>query len=946
MKVDCPVNKKVPILFLLTFLCIYISASSQDFGGIPSSFHLKKIDSSAATVIFPQGTDSIALQVVADVTAIQENFPIEDNAEKFKPISIILQPGRIFSNGYVGLGPWRSEYFLMPPQDPFSLGSQSWSKLLSLHEWRHVQQYNFFNRGNSKLAGMLMGQYGRAAANAAAIPDWYFEADAVYNETRLSTQGRGRLPFFFNGYKSLSAAGKNYSFMQLRNTSFKNYIPDHYQLGYLILLYGMKKYGEDFWTPVVKDAAALKGLYPLQKALKKIKNIDYNNFVQDALQHYDSIWKQEMQQQDTTADKWIKTPVAETNNLIIDYRFPYPVQADTFVSFKTTLQDIPVFVLHNLAGYEKKITAKDIAADEYYAYNNRRIIYAAWQPDLRWGNREFTFIKTVHIDTKEEKTIVTKTKFFSPDIAHQSNQIVVVDMEQLSQASVVLLDDKGSIKKRFTGQGGIIYSHPKFSADDASIFVIARNAAGSMALQQIDLATGTIKNLLPFANRIIGFPVVQGDTVTYSSSHNGQDAICAIDVRSGKNFVLSAGPLGKYQASRINAETILTSAFTAGGYRLLQTKAAWQPLKSGSDTLRLLYNDHLNFQALPISTDHVPSKSNESDPYHKSNRLFNFHSLLPSFNIPEYSLTLYGENVLNTFQSQLTYLYNSNEGFHQGSYTGIYGGSYLQPYFSASYIYNRNVLLAPDTLISWNETSGGIGLQLPLNLSKGKVYQYLSFSSSANVNQRSYDEFSKTIFNNRTVFYSSNTLQYSIFSQRSRQQVLPRLGFTVMLRSRHALDVTANNFNFFSNLYLPGLLKTHSLSFNLAYQRRDTLKNYFFTNVFPFSRGYNAIDYPRMSRFGFNYQFPLFYHDWGFGHFFFLNRTRMNIFAESTKARNKRTSRLLSYKTVGAELFFDTRWFNQQEVTFGVRYSYLLNASNHNEPLNVFEFVLPINLYP
>ena len=43
---------------------------------------------------------------------------------------------------------------------------------------------------------VLFGENGRALANAAAIPDWFFEGDAVYNETLMSTQGRGRLPYF------------------------------------------------------------------------------------------------------------------------------------------------------------------------------------------------------------------------------------------------------------------------------------------------------------------------------------------------------------------------------------------------------------------------------------------------------------------------------------------------------------------------------------------------------------------------------------------------------------------------------------------------------------------------------------------------------------------------------------------------------------------------------
>lgn len=940
-----PANSKAFILFVLLCFGLNNSIYAQIFGGIPSRFPFSKIDSNATTVIFPKGIDSIAFQVALEVSKVQHNFPIEKDS-KHKSIPIILQPGRIISNGYVGLGPWRSEYFLMPPQDPFSLGSQSWSSLLSVHEYRHVQQYNFFNRGTAKIAGVLLGEYGRTAANAAAIPNWYFEGDAVYNETRLTKQGRGRLPSFFNGYKSLYAAGKTYNYMQLRNTSFKNYIPDHYQLGYLLLLYGMEKYGEDFWTPLVKDASSLHSFYPLQKSLKQVKNIDYKQFVSAALSHYNSIWQQEMSSQDTSFDKWVQTPVAEINNRIVDYRFPYQVHADTFVSYKTTLQDIPVFVLNNLNGYEKKIAIKDIAADDYFSYNNRQIVYAAWQPDVRWGNREYTFIKTLDIDNKKEKTIITKTKYFSPDISHHDNKIVAVDMEHLTQSNLVLISDDGSVGKKIPAQQGIIYSHPKFTADDASIIVVARNAAGLMALQQINIETGAKKNIIPFANHIIGFPIVQGDTVTYSCTYNGRDAICAANIETGKMFFLSSGPLSRYQAAIINKEAILTSSFTEGGYKLLQTKANWQPLEMGRDTLKLLYAGNFKLPNYDIAAELSNDKLGTPTKYKKASNLFNFHSLLPTFDIPEYSLTLYSENVLNTFQSQLTYLYNANEGYHQGVYTGVFGGSFLQPYFSASYIYNRNVLLAPDTLISWNETAAAVGLQLPLNFSKGKVYQYLTLSSSANINQRSYDDFSKIFFNNRTVYYSSNTLQYSVFSQRSKQQVLPRLGFTFTARSRHAVNIPANNFTFFTNLYLPGILKTHSLAFNLAYQRRDTLKNYFFTNVFPFSRGYNAIDYPRMSRFGVNYQLPLFYPDWGFGQLFFLNRIRLNLFAESTKARNKRTSRLLSYKTVGAELFFDTRWFNQQDISFGIRYSYLLNYANHNENRNVVEFVLPLRLYP
>jgi hypothetical protein len=830
----------------------------------------------------------------------------------------------------------------MPPQDPFVLGSQSWVHLLALHEWRHVQQYNFFNRGNAALFGTIFGQYGRAAANAAAIPDWYFEGDAVQNETRLSLQGRGRLPFFFNGYKSLAEANLHYNYAQLRNTSFRNFIPDHYQLGHILISYGLEKYGTDFWQPVVKEASALKKIYPFQAALKKEKNIDFNQFRQAALQWYEEKFSSELSLFSDTVS-YLASTKPERNNKIVNYRFGYSIAPDSIICFKTTQQDIPFFVSLSATGEESKVAVKDISVDDYFSYNARKIIYAAWQPDVRWGNREYTYIKAVNIDTKHEEVIAKKGKFFSPDISHSGNQVVSVSMDETGKSALLFWSSLSLPPVQIAQSSNLVYSHPKFSADDQSVIVMVRTPEGYMTIQQIDLTSYTVRDLLPLVNRIIGFPVIHGDTVLYSSTYAGQDAVCALNIQNGQQWLLARAGLGLYQGVLTAGGKLISSKFTAGGYKLVQMEPLWQPFAKGSDTLSLLY------ASVPVQT---PSQGQTADKtplpevYKKGQRLFNFHSLLPYFNLPEYSLTLYGENVLNTFQSQVQYVFNSNENYHQANITGIFGGSYLQPYASSSYTINRNVLLAVDTLISWNEFAAGAGLQLPLNFSKGELYQHFSFSSSVNVNQRSYDSFSKSIFDNRLVFFSSNTLQYQVFSQRALQQVLPRMGLNIVLRNRHAMNVTANNFSMFAQLFLPGALKTHSLVFNVGYQRRDTLKNFFFTNVFPFSRGYNAIDYPRMSRFGFDYQMPLFYPDWGFAELFFLNRIRLNLFAESTKARNKRTTRVLSYKTIGTEVFFDTRWFNQQPLTIGVRYSYLLNALNHNEVRNQVEFILPVSLFP
>lgn len=86
--------------------------------------------------------------------------------------------------------------FLTPQLNNFQEGSISWADQIAVHEYRHVQQFNNFNNGLSKTMKVLFGEEGYALAINASIPDWFYEGDAVYNETVLTKQGRGGYPFF------------------------------------------------------------------------------------------------------------------------------------------------------------------------------------------------------------------------------------------------------------------------------------------------------------------------------------------------------------------------------------------------------------------------------------------------------------------------------------------------------------------------------------------------------------------------------------------------------------------------------------------------------------------------------------------------------------------------------------------------------------------------------
>ncbi|MEP6512926.1 MAG: hypothetical protein ABJA79_03605 [Parafilimonas sp.] len=925
---------------LIFVLCLSaILCAAQEFGGTPPTVNWKQINTDTARIIFPQPLDSTANRIASIVHELQKNYSAAIG-NKIRKINIVLQPDATISNGYVALAPYRSEFFLMPPQNASELGAQSWTDNLAIHEFRHVQQYSNFNVGLSKAMSVLFGENGQALANAASVPDWFFEGDAVYNETMLSRQGRGRLPSFFNGYRSLYKEGKNYNYMQLRNGSYKNYIPNHYELGYLLVAYGREKYGNDFWLKVTHDAASFKPLfYPLQGAIKKYAGKSYEQFVKDAFTFYHKQWNEDK----SASPEWI-TP-AEKNNTI-NYQYAYPANDGSLVVLKNSYKNIPAFYKINADKTETKIAVRDIAYDNYYSYNNGKIVFAAYQPDIRWGNRNYSVIKILDIHTGKEKKITSHTKYFSPGISHGGKMIATVEITSDQKCNLILLDETGSVKQSWSNSSNIIYSYPKFSGDDNFLYVMIRNNAGEMGIEKRNIADGSVINILPLKNRILGFPVVQGDTLIYTCSNNGRDEIWAYINSQNKQYRLASYSTGLYQGVITNDGSLAASAFTAEGYRLAKFSPQWQSVNEAADTLiNLFVTKPFNQNANNLLAS-LPSKNYAAAKYSKLSHPFNFHSWSPYFEYPDYSVIVYGENVLNTLQSQLYYTYNSNEKYSRAGLTEIYGGWYVQPFIDVNETWNRNIPINTDTALTWNEFNASAGLQLPLNFSAGKQYRRLLLSTSYNTNAIQFTGIAKQFFSNNNFSYLQARIIYAEQMQQALQQIYPHWAVSLLLQYRGSVNKNkAHQLLINRTMYLPGLANSHNLVINTAYQSRDTAGNYFFTNNFPISRGYEALDFPRMFKLGANYHFPLFYPDWGFANITYFNRIRANLFYDYTTVKSLRSGNKYEFNSLGAEIYFDTRWWNQQPIVFGIRYSRLIDYKLAGLQPNRWDLILPVTFF-
>ena len=946
--------QKKKLVITISCLLLLNGLFGQRFGGTPPSVKWKQINTDAARVIFPAGLDSQA-QRVASLVYLQATLNPVAIGSRMKKINIILQNQTTVANAYVGLGPFRSEFYLNPSLNNFEQGSLSWADLLVIHEYRHVQQFNNFHNGLSKLAGGLFGEEGYALAVNASVPNWFYEGDAVYHETVLSEQGRGRLPLFMNAFPSLWQANKKYSWMKFRNGSFKDYVPDHYNLGYLLVNYGYKKYGLDFWGKVTKDASAFKGLfYPFQKAIKKYAGINYKTFRNEALAYY-KMMSSDMQLNGASQEKpnqgtkaGYKTLFTVNKRYVTNYLFPYQLGNDDLLYLKTSYRHRPAFYVKDATG-EHRLRTKDISIDDQFSFRNGKIVYAAYENDARWRWRDYSVIKLLDIKTGEQKDLTHKSKYFSPDISASGKKIAAIEIATDGKSELHILDAAtGTVINKINAAEVSLFTDPKFINDD-SLVTAVRLQDGRMALALINLQTGSTVRLTPASFNVIGNPCVNNDIVYFTASYGGHDNVFALKLADQKIYKITNGQLGNYFVNAGNGK-ITWSAFTAEGYQLQQKMES--PLSGEPVDLAIMeklvepYPVSHSGTVANILSDNIAKKYFPVSNYRKGTGLLNFHSWRPYYEDPEFTFSLYGENILNTLQTELYYLYNQNDNTSAVGFNTVYGAWF--PYISAGtqYTFSRTQQIDGKNK-QWDQLDTRIGLSIPLSYTSGRTFKNFNVGTDYVYRNDMIKGLAKLDFKDINFSYLAHYISFSQQIQSAVQHIYPHLGYSLSAQHRYAITKRKSwQFLGGASLYLPGFISTHNIILSGAFQETDTA-NALFGNRIAYARGYNEAYLSRMWRGSANYHFPLLYPDWGFASILYLQRIRANAFFDFTKVYSNNKKNTADQRSVGGEIYADTKWWNQYELSFGFRISRLLdNDLFTRSKRTVYEFILPVSIFP
>jgi hypothetical protein len=931
------------ILISLLFICVFIQVQAQDFGSIQPTIKFNTTTNQQANIVFPIALPKHA-QYINQIFQILDSTTKHTIGKSTKKWNVVLQHQTIIPNAYVRMAPKLSEFYLTPDMDNLQSGTLPWVQLLATHEYRHIQQFSNFNNGLTKLFSAILGEQGQLLANGITVPNYFFEGDAVYQETITTNQGRGQLPSFFAPVKALAQSNIKLNWQQIRNGSLRYNIPNHYLTGYQLVTYGYQHFGDQFWKNVTYDATRFKGLfYAFNKAVSKHSNLSYkqfrNNAMAEVTKSITDVDKQNAYQYIT-----INKPKTYSN-----YLFPQ-INNKQLVYLKETYNTRPAFYTKN-ENVEKRIAFKHFGIDNYFNVKNNKIVYTCYDKNSRYANTNYSNLVILDINSGLHNIITSKGKYFHPSFNNDASKIATIQYTENGMSNLLVINASNNDTQIFASSQNEIYTYP-FFINEMQIGTIKRNSDGSNQLIKVNLKDNKETAITPATYKAMGQPNICGDTILFVLANNNSEQIAAHVLATNKTYLLTNN-VNSFYYPTINNENLLFSKLTAAGELLSampNSTLLWQEINAEqwqSNAVTYYESAFAKKANLQLPNPNYNNKDTLiAKHYHKAKHGFKFHSYQPTVDLNSIGLSFFTDNILSTVSGQLFIGRNLNENSTALGFNANFGGRF--PIFTLGTAFNFNRSIA-SFIPTFNTANVYTGVSVPLSYYRGRFFRTARFSTLFNTEQLYYNGIGKQIFNNKSFQYLSYGLSLSNQVQTAVQHINPKWAQAISISFRDGIKkVSTKKMVINSRLFFPGVAKNHSLVLSTSYQKRDTTIDYF-TNTFNFARGYQPLNTRRMAKLGVDYHFPIAYPDFGFGNIAFIQRIRGNVFFDinNSKARLGGILQNVMYKSMGAEVYFDGQIWNSFPINIGFRYTKLLDK-DLIQPLrkSLFEIVLPLDIIP
>lgn len=910
-------------LFLFLFLFYFSQVFSQSLGINPNQQNWRKLESRSAEIIFPAKLKPFAIQ-----TAKVLNHQMQEHrliGEKKARIPILLHNQTLVSNGYVGLAPFRSEFFLSPPQTFRRLGSTQWGNLLALHEYRHVLQFANAKVGASKVGHWLFGEVGWASFASFSLPNWYWEGDAILSETLLSKSGRGRLPYFTLGQRSIAQAQKSYRYHKIRNGSFKDWVPDHYAWGYTLLSHLQNEKGAEVLPKVMKEAAAYdKIIYPFSRSLKANSAYTTKSLYKAAWNSAKTHWGKQIKDRPFTPHKTIKEA---KDRLPTFYYYPQLNDEGELIVWKQSYQKTDE-IIQLIEGKEKLIAKPGYTYDRYFHVNGDYLVWTEQSVDPRRERKQYSNVVLYHRNLKEKRYLSKKARLFSPIISHDQKAVYAIEYTQSLLCRLIKLELQ-------TGLQTVITSFPqntfisRLAEDKQARLYFLQQENNKLAIAYYDLKSGQSKTISPWTAHSIDDIRISGDYLYFSASFNQVDNLYRIKLEESAPIEqLSESRLGSYHPfydSKNGALIFTEGKFNGFAIRKLQLseclKSSIEITEPIEQTWQLQNLDEANESFL----ENLVEVEAESKAYKAGIGKLKLHSWPINASPSNQSISLAFNDYLRNWSARTTAGYNLNEeasyyraNLSFGKHLPVFRLSASRSFRSFERFSEQNNLIDA----SFVQDQIGLSINIPLSSLKGN-YRY-SFQPAL-----SYDfVFLDSQFDNQSTQTAliEGSLRFSALRRTAFQNLAPKWGLQTSLNyGLNQESATEARLAMSARAFLPGLFANHSLQLSGGLLSESLRNSYQWFDNFFYPRGYNLPLNDAFYRLSMAYRLPLLYPDWGFGGITYFKRIRANFFFDYGESQLDLLDRQTVFRSLGTELSFDNVWFNWAPLTIGVRSAYRLN---------------------
>ena len=162
--------------------------------------------------------------------------------------------------------------------------------------------------------------------------------------------------------------------------------------------------------------------------------------------------------------------------------FPYQLPGDSLIVSENKLSSPSCFLYKRCESGEHRLRTRDISIDDQFSYRNGKIVYSAYENDPRWGWRDYSVIKMLDIQTGEQRTITSKSKYFTPDISASGEKIAAVQIAANGKSELHILDaSNGEVKNKISSAEVNLFTDPKFIDEDSMVTAV-RLKDGRMTL--------------------------------------------------------------------------------------------------------------------------------------------------------------------------------------------------------------------------------------------------------------------------------------------------------------------------------------------------------------------------------------------------------------------------------------------------------------------------------